>query len=778
MVGICERIDRAWFRERMRRCRRPDSQRMGWSHGVAIVPALVMALALTWMNFGAQQAHAQTCISGDGFTHQQVWWTGAGSTKFRIDFSSGEAVLIEDGHAQTPSFEGTAVYTNALGDLILYTDGQRVFDGQTHAELTDELPGSDSATEAAIIVPKPGTTDTFYVFGNSADTTNGTIGYVSVTMSDPPVVSSAETLVVGLTGEQLTSIPHSNGRDFWVVTIHNTSPITLAAYLITNTEVGETVALSPLGVSSSATTLAGRGTLSYHVPTGYLLIGNFGNGQGIIYGSAFDASSGLLTGPFAEFLSGDVGYSAVMSPNGEFVYITVGVQGFDGSAHVIDVATGVSENLDSAYNRWGGARLAPDGRIYYASYFHDRLLVVEDPNNGSTTTSEFLLGTRRSGYHLPTVSYPACADAGCRDDLDCGEDEICDLLLLRCRSTCDDDDACDDGNPCTRGSCLVDEGVCSIALQDAFEPCDDGYCDGNGSCRAQTELSITSPPDGALLNDPSPEIAGAALPDSEVDVALVASADLDSADYIYIAATIDDLGRWTLETDDELDDDEYLIVARAVSTTGDRAVATSTFTIDTRVDYAIDQIDANGVAGTGEPGTTIFATMDGDEIGQTIVGEDGTWQIDFDTPLEDGAAVELTFLDPAGNIATEVVHITTTGTDPDPSDAGGSDAGGGDTGGGDTGGSDTGGGDTGGSDTGGGDTGGSDAGSDTSDPADVGDADDDTPSEDEVVFVDDSGCGCASTSGGASSVAWIALGLFAVATRRRREGALGAEAPR
>ena len=63
--------------------------------------------------------------------------------------------------------EGCASISDAGGTLILYTDGQKVWDG-LHNIRAQGLLGNPSSTQSAIIVPNPGNAAQYYIF-----TTNG-----------------------------------------------------------------------------------------------------------------------------------------------------------------------------------------------------------------------------------------------------------------------------------------------------------------------------------------------------------------------------------------------------------------------------------------------------------------------------------------------------------------------------------------------------------------------------------------------------------------------------
>jgi hypothetical protein len=108
------------------------------------------------------------------FVHAQQWYFGF---KAGIDFSSGPPVAITTGLTNTN--EGCAVANDASGNMLFYTDGTSVWnknnmlmtDGTNPITGINGLVGNRSATQTAIIVPKPNRTgsssyacDTFFIF--------------------------------------------------------------------------------------------------------------------------------------------------------------------------------------------------------------------------------------------------------------------------------------------------------------------------------------------------------------------------------------------------------------------------------------------------------------------------------------------------------------------------------------------------------------------------------------------------------------------------------------
>ncbi len=106
---------------------------------IAFVNFLILSLVSTYVQ---AQDPGHACIQGLGMGNQQIWWTGSGNSKYLMDFTAGDPILSNAGIGQTTSGEGTAVYTTPEGVLLLYTDGDSIFNGQTHALIGTGVGGN------------------------------------------------------------------------------------------------------------------------------------------------------------------------------------------------------------------------------------------------------------------------------------------------------------------------------------------------------------------------------------------------------------------------------------------------------------------------------------------------------------------------------------------------------------------------------------------------------------------------------------------------------------
>ncbi len=200
------------------------------------------------------------------------------------------------------------------------------------------------------------------------------------------------------------------------------------------------------------------------------------------------------------------------------------------------------------------------------------------------------------------------------------------------------------------------------------------------------EPVITAPEDGSSTG-PTPVIEGDGQAGAEVEVII----DGETADTV----TVGEDGTWTYQPETPLDEGEHTV--DATQTTGDitqdaEQVTFEVVVVDAPVitspeDGSTTEDTTPDVVGEGESGAEVIVTIDGDEVGNAPVDEDGTWTLELTEELECGehevSAVQ-TF-DEVTSEASETVVFTiacpTDGGDDDGDGSGGGTGAGGTSGG-------------------------------------------------------------------------------------------------
>lgn len=332
-----------------------------------------------------------------------VWYSGAANSKYHMDFSK-EPPVITCGSpvGQSPGFEGTANFTDPkTGKLKLYTDGQKVFNGQSNALLANGtgLKGNPTAGEAAMIVPVPGTErNQFYIFSNEggsvfysiADLGKGDNG--TITVKNQPLATK--------TGEALGIAPHENGTDFWVLVFNTGSQVD--AYKVDKSGIISSPVSSNTGFPASL----GRASIITSPDFNALSLGWAGYR---IATASIDRSTGVISN-FTQRVTGQVGYSTAFSPDGTKLYYADGYQGYGGTPWQLDLTTGTKTKLNPKTG-FGGPKLAPDGKIYWTVYNGGSLSSVNNPNAAGSAANFALNSLNLKGckgsYNLPNQTSAA-----------------------------------------------------------------------------------------------------------------------------------------------------------------------------------------------------------------------------------------------------------------------------------------------------------------------------------------------------------------------------------
>lgn len=170
---------------------------------------------------------------------------------------------------------------------------------------------------------------------------------------------------------------------------------------------------------------------------------------------------------------------------------------------------------------------------------------------------------------------------------------------------------------------------------------------------------ITEPGDGDTINDDTPTVTGTGEPGATVTVT-VDGEEIGTA-------VVDEDGNWSVEVPEPLEDGDHVIGAVQTDPAGN---VSEEVTVDIVVDTTVEPPtitaptdgssitdDTPEIIGTGEPGATVIISVDGDEVGQVIVDEDGNWSFTPEEPLGEGDhVISAIQVDPAGNTSepTEV----------------------------------------------------------------------------------------------------------------------------
>ena len=344
--------------------------------------------------------------------------------------SRGSCVSISDSSGNLKLYAATLHYLNNDWDTRIFNSNNQIVPG------CDSITGQNWYAEL-IILPKPGTSDQYYLFSVGIDGTNNGGCYYSIvdkSLNSGQGGMLAQNIQINnaVSGDCLTAVKHGNGRDWWVInklSTHTTSSHLNRFYVYYFTEdsvyapqVQDLFGASDADVQKIIWTSLGEKFMLIN-PAGYMSEFNFDRCTGTIT---------LARNIFSEQTSNYNRYfwEGSYSPSDEIFYVsTAPVYNTDSlyllqyDLNALDIPLSC-DTLDRFFNPVlsGAVRLGPDNKIYFSRYYNwgfpyypypdsvrnyvnENLSVINNPDSlGSSCDYQpfsFDLGGKRTYHGLP-----------------------------------------------------------------------------------------------------------------------------------------------------------------------------------------------------------------------------------------------------------------------------------------------------------------------------------------------------------------------------------------
>lgn len=319
------------------------------------------------------------------FGQGQTWRWNFGANA-ALNFPGGGPPVATPGSAMN-TFEGCASIGTPAGALAFYTDGNKVW-GANNVQMPNGfgLFGNSSTTQAAIIVPKPGSATMYYIFACSSNFSPGTLSYSEVDMTLNAgfgnVTAVKNVVVQNNIAEKLTAVRHCNGVDVWVI-CHDYTNSNYYAFLVTAAGVSVTPVVSAAGAPCSGNVVG----VIKSSPNGKRIAYCASNGPFALHVADFNNTTGVVSN--AINLAGNAAlvpmYGLEFSPDSKILYGSkwAGTQQvYQWDICNTNTAAVVASALmvGSGGNTHGQMQLGPDGKIYVARAGSSFLGVINNPN--------------------------------------------------------------------------------------------------------------------------------------------------------------------------------------------------------------------------------------------------------------------------------------------------------------------------------------------------------------------------------------------------------------
>ncbi len=310
-------------------------------------------------------AYAGVNVKEYGLQDQRfnVWYFG---NKAGIDFNFQPPVALDNSAMDAP--EGCAIVCDRNGDVIFYTDGDKVYD-KTDTEIDNGIGGDPAASQSSIIVPVPGDETLYYIFTTQA--INGTAPYeLRYSLFDLKLNSGKGALVEKnvLLFSKSTERVTSNGQ--WVI-VHEYGNNIFRSYPITQQGIGQPV-YSEIGSDHVFKTQQnGEGYMKIGPRNNVAVALSTPGTSNLVELFTLNDSTGLLTNYRKIDLKEPNGqvYGIEFSPGGNKVFATV-----KGSPTPSQIFEYFLDSLERPFfkqrinqnTELGAIQLGPDGQIYTA----------------------------------------------------------------------------------------------------------------------------------------------------------------------------------------------------------------------------------------------------------------------------------------------------------------------------------------------------------------------------------------------------------------------------
>ncbi len=362
-----------------------------------------------------------------GQKQTNIWYFGADGTG--LDFNPCTPVVLDDGWTDpvigSYLFEGSTAISDTSGKLLFYSNGASVI-GNNHLPMVNgQNIGHSSTLTQNIIVPKPGSETIYYLFIPEIQAFihygGSSLIYATIDMSEnggagkvinrkTELLSHQNTMVT----EKLTAVPHSNGRDYWVIS-HEFGSRKFYTFLVDSNGPDPNPVISDVGpriTSSVANNYDCLGEIKASPNGRKLSLTTWDSPIRALFD--FDASTGILSN-WISLPAKYGGYGTSFSPNNSKLYFSEG--GFNSPYHIgrlvqFDLSDTDSNAIKNSYTElWFDSvlgplketpyslKIGPDGKIYTGKKAESYYLgVVEYPNLPGAQASYVRDGLYLEGY--------------------------------------------------------------------------------------------------------------------------------------------------------------------------------------------------------------------------------------------------------------------------------------------------------------------------------------------------------------------------------------------
>ena len=329
------------------------------------------------------------CTSTFAQGEANIWYFGVNAG---LDFNYNPPIALTN--SAMVAYEGTAVLSDSLGQLLFYTDGMTVWNRQHNMLLNGyDLLGGTSTTQSALIIPKPGSSSLFYIFTiEQAENITWRLSYSEVDMQLDGglggVTSNKNIVLFSPIGEKITAVKHANNEDIWIIS-HDKFTNRYLIFQLTNSGVNPNPTILNAGSVDNSSPF---GIISPN--TGYLKASPLGDKIACAYTDVnkvdilnFNNATGTLSYEYT-INNIDYPYGVEFSQNGSILYVSgiipSVIKQYNLSLANPTTIMATAFTIPIEQSPWSSAysiQLGIDGKIYCSRYLSNFLDCIQSPDN-------------------------------------------------------------------------------------------------------------------------------------------------------------------------------------------------------------------------------------------------------------------------------------------------------------------------------------------------------------------------------------------------------------
>ncbi len=309
------------------------------------------------------------------------WYFG---TRDGLNFNTNPPSVLTDG--LSVHIEGTSSASDAqTGALVLYSDGNTVWN-RNHAVIATGLnPNYNSSTQSSLIIRQPGSNSLYYLF-TTENQGMGRARYFVIDISGNggagAVVTTNNALTPANVTEKVTATRACNGTDYWIVFERNgVGTPGFYTFKLTGSglDLNPVVSTQGFAIDNSSKNI---GAMCISPDGRHLASANYSADCALF---DFDNSNGQVTNPRTVTLNSSHScYGVSFSASSRYLYVNSGWAGPKDSVVRFDMNAANTQaslqKIGQASAAMGYMELAPDGKMYIARYSTKYVATITDPD--------------------------------------------------------------------------------------------------------------------------------------------------------------------------------------------------------------------------------------------------------------------------------------------------------------------------------------------------------------------------------------------------------------